>query len=102
MGKKKEMAKRIELIIQDTGLDKEEAVSLGQIFTQNVSSDGKIKVGSFKRIMRLAHPQVKVDDLANHLFRLYDINGDEGIDFDEFWIICRKFGPLLAQILSLA
>ena len=49
--------------------------------------DGKISKSQFKQMMKACYPQAKDENLDNHIFPMYDFNGDGHIDFQEFMIV---------------
>ena len=49
--------------------------------------DGKIDKGEFKEMMKTCYPDAKAENLENHIFPMYDFNGDGHIDFQEFMIV---------------
>ena len=49
--------------------------------------DGKISKSEFKDMMKACYPSAKADNLENHIFPMYDFNGDGSIDFQEFMIV---------------
>ena len=49
--------------------------------------DGKIQAGGFKHIMENIIPHKSHDKLEQHVFKVYDVNGDGVIDFTEFMTV---------------
>ena len=49
--------------------------------------DGKIQAGGFKHIMENILPNKSHDKLEQHVFKVYDVNGDGVIDFTEFMTV---------------
>jgi len=49
--------------------------------------DGKIRKKDFQLMMKTCFPHTDTDKLEQHIFRMYDSNGDGHIDFREFMVV---------------
>ena len=49
--------------------------------------DGQISKAQFKLMMQTCYPGAMTGDLEDHIFPMYDVNGDGHIDFQEFMTV---------------
>ena len=76
----------IDYISKHTAAKKEDVKAQFDTFLKK-HPDGKISKSQFKEMMKACYPQAKDDNLDNHIFPMYDNNGDGYIDFQEFMIV---------------
>jgi len=76
----------IDYISKHTAAKKEDVKAQFDTFLKK-HPDGKISKSQFKEMMKTCYPQAKDDNLDNHIFPMYDFNGDGHIDFQEFMIV---------------
>merc|ERR1711994_903521 len=75
-------------LIHNTGLDKDEIEAQYETFLSNHKS-GRISKREFQAMLRESYPSATASDLAKlaqHIFRMYDINQNGHIDFTEFML----------------
>ena len=76
----------IDYISKHTAAKREDVKAQFDTFLRK-HPDGKISKPEFKEMMKTCYPQAKDDNLDNHIFPMYDFNGDGSIDFQEFMIV---------------
>merc|ERR1711994_978519 len=85
-GKEPLSDKDLEFISQNTDISREEVEEQYKNFLVTYPN-GKITRSSFKELMRKCYPAANLNKLEKHIFRMYDTNGDNHIDFREFMMV---------------
>ena len=76
----------LDYIAKHTAAKKEDVKAQFDSFLKK-HPDGQISKSQFKQMMKACYPQAKEENLDNHIFPMYDFNGDGHIDFQEFMIV---------------
>jgi len=77
-------------LIWNTSMGKEKLEDQYQNFLSNHTT-GQMSKKSFKKMMKESYPDANTKKLSNHVFRMYDTNGDGLVDFKEFIIALDIF-----------
>jgi len=85
-GKEPLSEKDLEFISQHTDISREEVEQQYKNFLHQYPN-GKITRSSFKELMRKCYPAANLIKLEKHIFRMYDTNNDNHIDFREFMMV---------------
>jgi len=83
-------AEETNYLIWHTSLDKEKLVEQHQNFMSNHST-GFMSKKSFQKMMKESYPGANTNKLSDHVFRMYDTNGDGSVDFKEFCVALDIF-----------
>merc|ERR1711973_189854 len=73
-------------LVNSTELDADEVRAFWGCYIHHFP-DGRINKKEFSEAMSKANPNIDVNKIENHTFRMYDTNNDGKIDFVEFVIV---------------
>ena len=93
---KKVAQETLDFIVAKTNASKEDVEEQYNNFLAEYP-DGKINKKGFSAMMKKCFPDQDIDKLESHIFRMYDINKDDKVDFHEFMIVLTVMGSGTVQ-----